>query len=120
MIIPPPNLDFSRSSNSGIALGCLSEERIICLFFSYNELKIWKNSCWDLFFPEKNCTSSIINTSMGDRLALKDSILLLLIAVTILEINFSEETYFTLFLELLAILFPMAWIKWVFPKPTPP
>src|ERR1035437_2525185 len=95
--MPPSNLDRNLSSNSAMAFGGLSEERIICLFFSYKELKTWKNSSWLLFLPAINCISSKIKTSIGARLALKDSILFVLMAETMLETNFSEDIYFTFF-----------------------
>ena len=58
---------------------------------------------------------------MDDKLFLSVSILPPLIAETILETNFSEEIYFTFFLfPFSEILFPIACIKCVLPRPTPP
>jgi len=118
---PHSNLDFNLSSKNGISLGGLSLDKIICFLSSYKVLKVWKNSSWILSLPAINWTSSTNKTSTFLYLFLNISFLLSFIALISWLVNFSEVTYKTLVLMLSSnILLPIACIKWVFPRPTPP
>ena len=94
---------------------------IICFLSSYKALNVWKNSSCTRSFPAMNWISSINKTSIVLYLFLNTSFLLSFIAFIIWLVNFSEVTY-RIFADLLfcKILFTIACIKWVLPKPTPP
>ena len=120
-INPISKRDLNLSSRVGISFGGLSLEIIICLFASCNALKVWKNSSWVPSFPAINWISSISNISTFLYLFLNSSFLSLFIEFISSLVNFSEDTY-TTFASFCSFIIecPIACIKCVFPRPTPP
>ena len=84
-------------------------------------LKVWNSSSWTEFLPATNWTSSVINISTFLYFSLNSLFFFSLIAVTISLVKVSDETY-SIFFEgsLSKTLWPIACIRWVFPRPTPP
>ena len=121
VISPISNLDLNLSSNVGISFGGLSLEMIICLFASCNALNVWKNSSCVPSFPAINWISSINKTSTFLYLFLNSSFLSFFIEFISSFVNFSEETYTTFGSSCWHIIWcPIACIKCVLPRPTPP
>lgn len=93
----------------------------ICFLFWCNSLNVWKNSSCVCSLFWINWMSSISNTSMFLYFSLKASGSLLRIDLMKSFVNFSLEVYSTLaFGWLLRTWWPIACIRCVLPRPTPP
>ena len=68
----PTSRDRTRSSRLSRSAGGRSAAMMICLRASINALIVWQNSCW-IDLPWRNCTSSMMSTSIPRRRSLKAS-----------------------------------------------
>ena len=120
IVIPHSNLLLNRSVRVGMLLGGLSELIIICLLFWCSSLNVWKNSSWVFSLPAINCISSTIKTSTL-RYLLENPCFLNRMWSRKSFIKFSVVVYNIWACGLFLIIsLPVACIKWVLPKPTPP